>query len=95
MKKKKGTRLLAVLLAALIVSSTSALVYAADTDTNTPSTTVSENAENTQEQTAKEKYLALLEYAKSLSADDYSADSYTMFTNRLQEYDATTGFLNE
>ena len=46
-KKHKGSKLVALLLAALIVSSSSALVYAADTDTDTTSTTVSENAEST------------------------------------------------
>lgn len=45
------------------------------------------SAEGDQEQTAKQRYLTLLEEAKALSADDYSADSYAKFKDRVTVYD--------
>lgn len=71
MKKNKGRKLVALLLAALIVSSSSALVYAADPNTNSPNTSNSQTYDS----------LSDGEYPVNLALDCFESKTTSQFAD--------------
>jgi hypothetical protein len=86
MMKKISAMAIAAAMAATMAGGTA--ISASADDVSASDSSISVNSESLSE--AKQKYLDLLDGARALPKEDYSEDSYALFTKRLQEYDVSS-----